>query len=113
MFHFISLEDLNDRGNEEFNFSYFNAIGIEAPISDYASNTNIKNYRVLNNNTHYLRRLKLFNSIKYVLIFVPFKIYSKNLFVKINQKPCLQMIHLWARQYFSLPCPKVEDQIDL
>jgi len=44
LFHFISLEDLNDRGNEEFNFSYFNAIGIEAPISDYASNTNIKDY---------------------------------------------------------------------
>ena len=32
LFHFISLEDLNDRGNEEFNFSYFNAIGINTNI---------------------------------------------------------------------------------
>ena len=44
LFHYISLESLNDKGNEDFNFSYFNAFGIEAPISQYASDINIKNY---------------------------------------------------------------------
>ena len=44
LFHYISLESLNDKGNEDFNFSYFNAFGIEAPISQYASDVNITNY---------------------------------------------------------------------
>ena len=34
LFHFISIEDWNDKGNEEFDFSYFNALGFEQSFSD-------------------------------------------------------------------------------
>ena len=44
LFHYISFESLKDKGNEDFNFSYFNAFGIEAPVTQYASDINIKNY---------------------------------------------------------------------
>ena len=44
LFHFISIENLNDEKEEDFNFSYFNAIGIEAPISEYATEMDIKKY---------------------------------------------------------------------
>ena len=44
LFHFISFEDYNNKGNAEFDFTYFNAIGFENIFSDYESNTNIYNY---------------------------------------------------------------------
>ena len=44
LFHFISFEDYNNKGNEEFNFSYFNAIGIEEPVSLYENNNDLLNY---------------------------------------------------------------------
>ena len=44
LFHFISLENLNDKGKEDFNFSYFNAIGIESPITEFTRDNDIKNY---------------------------------------------------------------------
>ena len=45
LFHFISFEDYNNKGKEEFDFSYFNAIGIEEPVSIYENNkANLLNY---------------------------------------------------------------------
>ena len=45
LFHFISFEEYNNKGKEEFDFSYFNAIGIEEPVSLYENNkTNLLNY---------------------------------------------------------------------
>ena len=44
LFHFISLQDITDKSNEEFDFSYFNAVGFEFPLTNYATNTNIKEY---------------------------------------------------------------------
>ena len=45
LFHFISFEDYNNKGKEEFDFSYFNAIGIEEPVSIYENNkNNLLNY---------------------------------------------------------------------
>jgi len=45
LFHFISFEDYNHKGKEGFDFSYFNAIGIEEPVSFYEKNkSNIFNY---------------------------------------------------------------------
>ena len=44
LFHFISFDDYNDRGNEEFKFSYFNVIGIEDIFANYENNPNINNY---------------------------------------------------------------------
>ena len=43
LFHYISIEDLIEK-KEEFNFSYFNAIGFEKSLKDYATDKNIKNY---------------------------------------------------------------------
>ena len=43
-FHFISLEDLNDKGNEEFDFTYFNAIGLRDSFTRYEIDKNIFNY---------------------------------------------------------------------
>ena len=43
LFHFISIEDWNDKGNEVFDFSYFNALGFEDSFSDM-DNFDITNY---------------------------------------------------------------------
>ena len=43
LFHFISIEDWNDKGNEEFDFSYFNALGFEQSFSDM-TDFDITNY---------------------------------------------------------------------
>ena len=44
LFHFISLEDFNDKGNEEFYFSYFNIIGLQDSFAKYEKDNNIYNY---------------------------------------------------------------------
>ena len=44
LFHFISLEDKTNKGNEEFYFSYFSIIGAEEPIQNYEIGYNIYNY---------------------------------------------------------------------
>ena len=44
LFHFISFEDYNNKGTENFDFSYLNVIGIEEPVSNYENNNNLKNY---------------------------------------------------------------------
>ena len=44
LFHFISLEDYNDKEKEQFNFSFFNIIGFEGFISNYEGDIEIKNY---------------------------------------------------------------------
>ena len=45
LFHFISIEDSNNKGKEEFNFSFFNIIGMEEPITNYENKKyNINNY---------------------------------------------------------------------
>ena len=44
LFHFISIEEKNNKENEEFDFSEFNAIGVDGSISNYESDRNINNY---------------------------------------------------------------------
>ena len=44
LFHFISFEDYNNKGTEDFNFSLFNVVGLEDPISTYENNNNLNNY---------------------------------------------------------------------
>ena len=44
LFHFISFQDFKNKNNKKFDFSYFNIIGIEQPISTYETNNDIKNY---------------------------------------------------------------------
>ena len=44
LFHFISIENINNKENEEFDFSEFNAIGIDGSISNYESDNNLNNY---------------------------------------------------------------------
>ena len=44
LFHFISIEDINNKGNEDFDFHYFNVIGLEGGISAYKNDNNITNY---------------------------------------------------------------------
>ena len=44
LFHFLSLEDYNNKGNEEFDFSYFNVISFEEPIPNFENNEKIENY---------------------------------------------------------------------
>ena len=44
LFHFISIEDFNNKGKEEFNFSYFNVIAFEDFFSNFEFNTKINNY---------------------------------------------------------------------
>ena len=43
LFHYISIEDLIEN-KEEFNFSYFNAIGFEKSLKDYATDKEIEKY---------------------------------------------------------------------
>ena len=44
LFHFINLKSLKNKDYEEFDFSYFNIIGIYYDISNYESDKNISNY---------------------------------------------------------------------
>ena len=44
LFHFISFEDYNNKGTEDFDFSFFNVVGLEEPISTYENNNNLTNY---------------------------------------------------------------------
>ena len=44
LFHFISIKDFNNKGREEFDFTYFNAVGFKNIISEIESNTNINNF---------------------------------------------------------------------
>ena len=44
LFHFISLQDIADQEIEEFDFSFFNAVGFEITFTDYATKNNIKEY---------------------------------------------------------------------
>ena len=44
LFHFISLQDIGDPEVEEFDFSFFNAIGFETTITDYVTKNNIKEF---------------------------------------------------------------------
>ena len=44
LFHFISIENINNKENEEFDFSEFNVIGIDGSISNYESDNNLNNY---------------------------------------------------------------------
>ena len=43
LFHFISIENLDNKEKEDFDFTYFNIIGFEYSISDYENN-NFNNY---------------------------------------------------------------------
>ena len=44
LFHFISFEDYNNKGNENFDFGYFNVIGLEEPVLNYENNNNLNSY---------------------------------------------------------------------
>ena len=44
LFHFLSLEDFNNKGVEGFDFSYFNVIGIDNYITNYEIDKNITHY---------------------------------------------------------------------
>ena len=44
LFHFINIENFNNKGNQEFDFTYFNAIGVEDFITSIEINTNINDY---------------------------------------------------------------------
>ena len=44
LFHFLSLEDFNNKGVEGFDFSYFNVIGIDNYITNYEIDKNISHY---------------------------------------------------------------------
>ena len=44
LFHFISFEDYNNKDNENFDFGYFNVIGLEEPVLNYENNNNLNSY---------------------------------------------------------------------
>ena len=44
LFHFISIEDIGKNRVEDFDFSYFSALGFEFSLTDYTKNMNIKEY---------------------------------------------------------------------
>ena len=72
LFHFISIENYNNKGNEEFDFSYFNAIGFEDLFTIIEINANINNYN------HWLYGLCNENDISGIEDIVTQKFFTKS-----------------------------------
>ena len=93
LFHFISLEDKTNKGNEEFYFSYFNIIGAEEPIHNYDTGYSIYNYN------HWLYGYcddSIIGDLK--------DIFSKNIF--LSKSACIKKYYdINSKQYYNTESP--------
>jgi len=93
LFHFISLEDKTNKGNEEFYFSYFSIIGAEEPIQNYEIGYNIYNYN------HWLYGYcddSIIGDLK--------DIFSKNKF--LSKSACIKKYYdVNSKQYYNTESP--------